>query len=158
MLKHPITGAKLEPDKNKYFSDVFTDPANYIYLLDKFPNLKINLAHFGGFDEWEKYLTTTVNPEGEITWYEKVKQLIEFYPNIYTDISYTMYNVVLFNLLKLNIQNWTYKNKILFGSDYYMIEPKESEKQFYINIRAFLGEELFTQIAQTNPVQFLRTI
>ena len=45
MLVHPKTGVHLKSQKNKFFTDTYTDPANYEYVLQEFPNLKINLAH-----------------------------------------------------------------------------------------------------------------
>lgn len=154
MLIHPKTGKPIEKQKNKYFTDVYTDPDNYRYVLEKFPDLKINLAHFGGYDEWDKYLGNTLDND-EITWYEKISQLLREYPNVYTDISYTMFNPDLFNLLKLTLQDETLKGKILYGSDFYMVEQETSERQFLTNIRAYIGEQDFKLIAEDNPKAFL---
>lgn len=154
MLVHPKTGKPIKEQKNKFFTDTYTDPDNYNYVLEQFPNLKINLAHFGGFDEWQKYLGNTID-EGGITWYEKIISLIRKYPNVYTDISYTMFNPDLFNLLKLTLEDETLKGKILYGSDFYMVEQETSERQFLTNIRAYIGEQNFKLIAQLNPSLFL---
>ncbi|OFY86575.1 MAG: hypothetical protein A3F72_08850 [Bacteroidetes bacterium RIFCSPLOWO2_12_FULL_35_15] len=154
MLTHPKTGQYIKEQKNKFFTDTYTDPDNYKYVLEQFPELKINLAHFGGFDEWQKYLGNTID-ENSITWYEKIVALIRKYPNVYTDISYTMFNADLFNLLKLTLEDNTLKGKILYGSDFYMVEQKTSERQFVTNIRAYIGEENFKLIAELNPHSFL---
>lgn len=156
MRKHPITGMVYPEHKNKYFTDIYTDPDNYHYLFEKFPLLKVNLAHFGGFDEWQKYLQNTIDSEGETNWYEKVKTVLRAYKNAYTDISYTLYNPDLIPLLKLSLQDPTIKHKILFGTDFYMMEQETSEKQFSINLRAELGEELFRLMAAYNPLVFLK--
>jgi predicted TIM-barrel fold metal-dependent hydrolase len=157
MLIHPKTGEPLKEQKNKFFTDGYTDPDNYYYLLEQFPELKINLAHFGGFDEWQKYLGNTFD-DGQTTWYEKICCLIKRYPNVYTDISYTMFNPDLFNLLKLTLQDNELKSKILFGSDFYMVEQETSERQFVTNIRAHIGEDSFKLIAEQNPKLFLHKI
>lgn len=154
MLIHPKTHKYIKDEKNKFFTDTYTDPDNYNYVLEQFPNLKINLAHFGGFDEWQKYLGNTMDEE-KITWYEKIIALIRKYPNVYTDISYTMFNPDLFNLLKLTLEDETLKNRILYGSDFYMVEQETSERQFLTNIRAYIGEKNFKLIAELNPSQFL---
>src|SRR6202008_4310037 len=133
MCTHPKTGEHIKEQKNKFFTDTFTDPSNYSYLLDQFPKLKINLAHFGGFDEWQKFLGNTFD-DGLPSWYEKVSDLVRKYMNVYTDISYTMFNADLFNLLKLTLADKTLKNKILFGSDFYMVEQETNERQFVTNI------------------------
>lgn len=154
--KHPITGKEIKAGKNKFITDTYTDPDNYKYLLNKFPNLKINLAHYGGFDEWEKYLQNTiVDSDGETNWLCKVNELIRNYSNVYSDISYTLFSPRLIPLLKVLLTEPAYKNKILFGSDFYMIEQESSEREFSINIRANLGEEDYKLIAVQNPNLFL---
>lgn len=157
MRKHPITGNVYPQHKNKFFTDIYTDPDNYEYLFVKFPELKVNLAHFGGFDEWQKYLQNTIDADGETNWYEKVKTVLRKYKNSYTDISYTLFNPDLIPLLKISLQDPTIKGKILFGTDYYMIEQESSEKEFSINLRAELGEEYYRLIAEYNPIGFLNT-
>ncbi len=154
--KHPITGREVPKSKNKYLTDIYTDPDNYQYLLHKFPDLKLNLAHFGGNDEWEKYLQNTiVDNDGEVNWFTKVCNLIKEHPNVYSDVSYTMFSKKLISLLKVILQDPVLKNKILFGSDFYMTEIEESEREFSINLRAGLGEQDFNLIAQENPELFL---
>lgn len=155
MLKHPMTGKVYKKSKNKFFTDIYTDPDNYEYLLQKYPNLKLNLAHFGGFDEWTKYLQNSLDEDNELSWYEKVKALLIKHPNLYTDISYTLYDKELLPLLKTTLLEDAVKNKILFGTDYYMVEKELSEKEFSINLRASLGEQDYRQIAEINPKRFL---
>lgn len=157
MKVHLKTGEVIKEQKNKYFTDAYTNPDNYRYVLESFPNLKINLAHFGGYDEWHKYLGNTID-DGLQTWYEKICNLMREYPNVYTDISYTMFNPDLFSLLKISLQDETLRNKILYGSDFYMVEQETTERQFLNNIRAYLGEEDFRQIAETNAKRFLGLI
>lgn len=155
-LKHPITGREVPRRKNKYLTDIYTDPDNYHYLLKKFPDLKINLAHFGGYDEWEKYLSgTIIDQDGEVNWFTKVSGLIKSYEGVYSDVSYTLFNKDLFFLLKVILQDPVIKNKVLFGSDFYMTEIEESEREFSINLRASLGENDFKLIAEENPGLFL---
>lgn len=157
MLIHPKTGKPIKPEKNKFFTDTFTDPDNYRYVLEQYPDLKINLAHFGGYDEWVKYLNNNVYEE-QPTWYEKICWLIREFPNVYADISYTMFNADLFNLLKISIQDKDLSSKILYGSDFYMVEQETSERQFLTNVRAHIGETDFKQIAELNPCRFFLSL
>jgi hypothetical protein len=46
-------------------------------------------------------------------------------------------------------------NKTLFGTDFYVVSKAISEREFALNIRAALGEDLFKSIAQDNPIAFL---
>ena len=48
MLTHPDTNAQLQKKDIDEFSDYYTDPNNYIKVMQDFPELKICLAHFGG--------------------------------------------------------------------------------------------------------------
>lgn len=154
--KHPITGKEVPRSKNKFLTDTYTDPDNYHYLLNKFPDLKLNIAHFGGYDEWLKFLSNTlVDQDGEINWFTKVCNLIKSYQNVYSDVSYTLFEKSLFPLLKIVLQDPALKNKVLFGSDFYMTEIEESEREFSINLRAALGENDFNLIANENPSLFL---
>lgn len=153
---HPITGMKPSKRKNKFLTDIYTDPDNYHFLLKKFPDLKINLAHFGGYDEWQKYLANTwVDEDMEVNWFTKVCHLIKKYSNVYSDVSYTLFNRDLIPLLKVVLQDPYLKNKVLFGSDFYMTEIEESEREFSINLRAGLAENDFKLIAEENPALFL---
>ncbi len=155
MRKHPITGKVFQQHKNKFFTDIYTDPDNYEYLFVKYPNLKLNLAHFGGFDEWQKFLQSSIDSSGELNWFEKVKSIIRKYKNAYTDISYTLFEKDLIPLLNITLQDPTLNSKILFGTDYYMVEQETSDKEFSINLRSAIGEENFRLIAEQNPKLFL---
>lgn len=155
-VTHPITGKHVPRGRNKFVTDIYTSPENYTYLLAKFPELKINLAHFGGNEEWKKHLrNTVVDEDGEVNWFVTVQNLIKKHPNVYSDISYTLFNKDLLPLLKIVLQDGQLKNKVLFGSDFYMTEIEESEREFSVNLRANLGEGDFRLIAEQNPAFFL---
>jgi predicted TIM-barrel fold metal-dependent hydrolase len=129
----------------------FTDPVNYSIILSKFPKLHICLAHFGGQD-WARYL----NNDKIDNWVSVLLSMIDKFDNLYTDISYTMSNEDYWPIFKLMlIDNPKLRQRVLFGSDFYMNEVEGEEKVWSIKFRVFLGEELFTQIAVTNPKVFL---
>jgi predicted TIM-barrel fold metal-dependent hydrolase len=155
MLRHPRTGRIIPAQANKYFTDVYTDPDNYEWVLQEFPGLKINLAHFGGHEEWRKYLGYDLDGEGA-TWYGKILRLIKQYPGVYTDISYTAARPELMNLLKVTLGDFEVRQKVLFGSDFYMVEQETSERALLTDIRAGIGEFNFQQIATVNPMRFLQ--
>ena len=85
------------------------------------------------------------------------------YPNLYTDISYTVFTprvaglyVDLVDYLKVLLNDSRVRKRVLFGSDYYMVERESiSEKEASLLLRSRLGEELYKQIAYTNPREFL---
>jgi predicted TIM-barrel fold metal-dependent hydrolase len=144
----------------------FADPDNYKAVLEKYPEVKICLAHFGGGKEWSGLLKAGANftdPSLKDNWIRKIREMIisDDYPNLYTDISSTIFKFAEYiPILKVMLTDRTYGEKIskrvLFGSDFYMIEQEEfSEKQLSMMLRAELGEELFWRIAEVNPQRFL---
>ena len=130
----------------------FTNPLNYSRVLNDFKELRICLAHFGSEYMWEKYLT---EPGDENNWFVIIKDMVLRYTNLYSDISFTLNNQEFFPLLKVLLSNEKLKRKILFGSDYYMVETKTTERKFSLDLRAYIGEANFTQIATINPKEFL---
>ncbi|MCP4141901.1 MAG: amidohydrolase family protein [Chloroflexi bacterium] len=166
------TGILGDPYYNKYHG-IFTDPDNYQILLDEFPKLNLCLAHFGGNTAWSKYLEEPWEPSEEEdknnkkAWGMKITDMIEAqdedgklkYPNLYTDISYTSFDLHTLALLKVHLSSEKYKalsHKILFGSDFPVLQADITERAFSINLRGYLGETLFEQIASKNPRRFLR--
>jgi uncharacterized protein len=46
-------------------------------------------------------------------------------------------------------------SKVLFGSDYYLVETKSTEQRFGLDLTVFIGKENFAAIAKYNPRRFL---
>lgn len=130
----------------------FTNPLNYKSVLSSFPDLRICLAHFGSEYMWTQYLD---NPGKDDNWFVIIKKMLLEYPNLYSDISFTLNNQEFFPLLKVILVNENVRKKVLFGSDYYMVETKSDERRFGIDLRATIGEENFNHIATINPKRFL---
>jgi len=139
--------------------NIFAHPSNYRHVLDDFPNLHLNLGHFGGQKDWEDKI---YNPKREpkdiydMNWVEEVTQIIMKYKNAYTDISYTLHNEKFFPLLKIYLENPKIAEKVLFGSDYYMVYFNKREKRYGLDVRGALGDEHFFQIANKNAKKFLK--
>ena len=161
MLEEPNPiGRPVVNKKAKHFSDIYTDPANYDPIATQFPDLNICLAHFGGDGEWDKYLDDPWNqgdPESTKSWLSVILELIHKHDNIYTDISSTLFKKECYmDLLLVLLENQKVRERVLFGSDYYMMEREKSEeRKMALQIRSRLGPELFKQIAETNPKRYL---
>jgi predicted TIM-barrel fold metal-dependent hydrolase len=167
MRVHPKTGENLTGRNNAEFARHFSHPSNYRYVLQKFPNLKICLGHFGGEEEWDKYLSNHwphsevqrrrigQRPQKDLSWLDTIIALMEEYPSLYADISYTAHNRTFLPLIKVLVNTPKLRKKILYGSDCYMVQLDKSEKAFSVHVRAFLGEKDYRQIAETNPRAFL---
>ncbi|MEM7029061.1 MAG: hypothetical protein AAF629_05670 [Chloroflexota bacterium] len=53
------------------------------------------------------------------------------------------------SLLKILLSDVHIKSKVLFGSDFYLVEKETfRDRELSITIRSQIGETLFTQIAQ----------
>jgi predicted TIM-barrel fold metal-dependent hydrolase len=141
---------------------------------EKYGNLKICMGHFGGEDEWVNYIRNPWLPSAtgdfasleldqwnpgskqNYSWFNVCCDLMRKYPNVYADISYTGAFPSVYNLLKIMLQtDDAIHNKTLFGTDFYVVSKAISEREFALNIRAALGEDLFKSIAQDNPIAFL---
>ena len=130
----------------------FANPLNFPFVMDEFKKLRICLAHFGSEYFWKQFLD---HPEDKDSWFLLIKDMMEKYKNLYTDISYTLNNQEYFPLLKVLLADPKIKDQILFGSDYYMVENKATERRFGLDLRGYLGEENFRTIARDNPGRFL---
>jgi predicted TIM-barrel fold metal-dependent hydrolase len=140
---------------NQELCSHFSHPKNYEHLLNDFPKLKIALGHCGGDTEWKAYLNDPPVPAINENWLNIILSLVKKYPTLYADISYTLHDPRFLNYLKVLLQDANLKTKILFGSDYYLVQMDTSEKSFSIDLRAGLGEQDYRQIAETNPKKFL---
>jgi predicted TIM-barrel fold metal-dependent hydrolase len=159
---HPKTGQPLDRSHPKHYSGHYADPDNYVEVLRDFPNLRLCMAHFGGDAEWQRWLRDewrADSPPAAKSWLAKILDLIRSgdYPNLYTDISYTIFQIDdHLPILKVLLENQQVRERVLFGSDYYMVEQEAlPERQLALRIRAALGEDRFWQIAWHNPRRFL---
>jgi predicted TIM-barrel fold metal-dependent hydrolase len=139
----------------------FTDPDSYVPILKRHPRLRLCLAHFGGEGDWSRYMNRpwVTGTPAEMSWLSKILDMLRSgeYPNLWTDIAYTLFAddefVYLLNVLLADEQ---VRSRVLFGSDFYVVENAElEERRRSVRIRAVLGEELFATIATDNPKAFL---
>lgn len=155
-IKALLSGSKIPLDLNtcnrKRLCANFANPLNFKFVLDDFKKLRICLAHFGSTYYWDQYL---YHPEDKDSWMLIIKDMLEQYNNLYADISFTLNERRFFPLLKVLLADPKIKEQILFGSDYYMVETKTTERCFGLDLRGYLGETEFRTIAHDNPLSFL---
>ena len=124
-----------------------------------FPDLRVNLAHFGGTHDWQAYTQEGLYPgdpaAGAANWQSMIRHMITSgdWPNLWTDISYTLFRFDDFvPFLRVFLQDARLARRVLFGSDFYMTRQEAlSERAVCFRLRVALGEDLFRQIAETNP-------
>ena len=141
---------KLFLTKNQY-SNFFNDPRNWEPVLANYPKLKLNLAHFGGGKAWRRYIKRI--PGNRV---DHILDLMKRYKYVYTDISYTASNPEFCKEMKKLIK-WHARvaDRILFGSDFYMIELEGKYQEILANMRREFGEETMHRMAVENPAKFL---
>lgn len=105
-------------------------PKEWIPVLEKFPNLKLNFGHFGGDTAWEDYDKFGKN--------EKVKTIMDLmskYNHVYADFSWNLIDSSLFSIYKTVLElSPTTLERSLYGSDYWVVCPagdlKKRQKEF----------------------------
>lgn len=145
--------------KRGQFKDFFTDPLNFeeVLQMPEFRDLKICLAHYGG----SEMIAGKAKSLTRHNWYKAIQHLMVTYPNVYTDISYTLHNtkkevrVPVMN----DIRNPQLGARILFGTDYYMtVREKDEPRLVQDFIRAYgLNATELEQISNHNTRTYLST-
>ncbi len=185
---HPITNHSFfEPDDPFNAQQNFAHPLNYECLLNKdilrkfwndpsvdYSDLKINLAHFGGPNDWALYqkvskkdsrsIKTASNPldiqndwfgNNRFFWFEIIKALMSKYSNVYTDIAFTVIDKNFNKSISTLLNDSSIRNKILYGTDYYVVA---GEKKFSMIVKKMnFQEKELDLMSETNPSAYFRT-
>ncbi len=162
IMAHCSRGGVKNRQMNENTLISYTSPDSYKKILKDFPNLRVCLSHFGGEQDWSAYLDNPWDEKSDDeskSWLSKILDMLRSgeYPNLYTDIAYTIFHFEdNSKILKVLLSDERVREKVLFGSDYYMVEQEKlSERRLVMTLRAAIGEELFWQISQTNPERYL---
>lgn len=151
-------------------------------------DLKICLGHYGGNDEWERYLESdryyhnnelSQRPNWGIEflfkknsiepapgkaeqlwksgdWYSIISSMMLQHPHVYADISYILHSESqILPLLKQTLQNPGLQNKVLYGTDFFVVRNHKSDKHMLSDMMGGLSEKDFDQVARINPRKFL---
>jgi predicted TIM-barrel fold metal-dependent hydrolase len=145
-------------------ADRFTRPEAFDPVWERFPDLRVCFAHFGGQDDWRAYVDEGYDPDDPDALSENWQRLIRHrigtgtFPSMWTDISYTLFHFsdfVPFLRLFLTGEEDEVKRlraRVLFGSDFYMTRQERlSERAVCFRLRNALGEDIFRRIAVDNP-------
>ncbi len=144
---------------NDFYCNVFSHPENYIPILEKYKNLKICFAHYGGVKEilgqtypFMKKLENDPNK----TWTDLIREMILNYKNVYTDISYSLADPNALKFFLPESEKEKIKDRIIFGTDYFMEEQEDSESNVFANYRnKFIASDSYTRMTITNPHTFV---
>lgn len=90
-------------------------------------------------------------------WYSIICSMMLQYPKVYADISYILHgDRDILPLLKQTLENPKLKEKVVYGSDFFVVRNHKSDKHMLADMMGGLSEMQFDQIARKNPTQFLR--
>jgi hypothetical protein len=80
------------------------------------------------------------------------------YPNVYSDISYIVHSPAILPLLTKSLQadRGQLRERVLYGTDFYVVRNYKSDKNMLADMLAGLTEEEFNLIARENPTTFLK--
>lgn len=148
--------------------DLFSHPENYIPILEQFPKLKICLAHMGGSNELvdnsaqDAGLKQIRRFDSQL-WCDRIKFMMVRYPNLYTDISYTLSDLdnpavrakIIELMNTLDNQGQPLSKRVLFGTDFFMTEQEKREGDLYRLAQQELSV-FHDAITRQNPQDFMR--
>ncbi len=136
----------------KKTGEVLNNPKNWEPVLYSFPNLKLNLGHFGGTTEWLKHLKS---PAPRIM---QIINLIQRYDYVFSDFSNNFeYPEITVHLKKMLLSDSKIKSRTLFGSDFFMVLLASDYTKSRVQFEETLGPELLKIISHENPKNFLFT-
>ncbi len=138
-------------------SRLLNHPEIWRIVLDRYPELYLNLAHFGGDKELKAYAEDPDGKgNGKRSWSKIIVGLMQDYPNLYTDLS-CHYKYEIVRDFKENVfDSLEVKERIMYGSDFPMVllsVPflRDYEKQH----RDIFGKAEFKNLTTRNPRNFL---
>lgn len=207
-----IENLRLGQIKNKDFQRNFTHPLNFVCLLDEYwlkkvldkyknsklnkmfgyqngnldrnlSSLKINLAHFGGSENWDQFLAQDRYPLANkiinspkkmlnlshemldvdtfyplwhyVDWFSIIASMIMQFDNIYADISYTVHDTIYLNLLSEIMNRPKVEERLLYGTDFFVVSNQKADKQYWIDMKNILSTRKWYMLANRNPNRFL---
>jgi predicted TIM-barrel fold metal-dependent hydrolase len=160
LIVYDINGKQttISAKNRKEMAYILNDPQRWASVLEKFPNLKLNLAHFGGTQAWQIPKNAKEDKQKRK---ETIFEFMKKYPNVFADFSFQLVDEKISRNLRevLSIEEYI-RNKTLFGTDYWVVNPQgdlynEQKKFFEILDQNFLKLDLKELLAFNNPCRYL---
>ncbi len=151
--------------KSIYYWEM-ANPVNWKPVLDKYPNLKLNLGHFGG-DIFGKKILVLKDEEQiriEKEWRNIIVSYLKEYNNVYADIAYIEAMFCepdqYFKRLKKYSENGKILKKILYGTDWWANRTLCSESEHLETFSRLakkhkIGDDRISCLLKGNAVTFL---
>jgi len=132
-------------------------PSLWKMVLEKYPKLKINFAHFGG----NKQIMSFLDHSSLAFWTTSILEMMHDYKNVYSDLSsFDTPNQSFVPIRDLHEQIYLslrkdVQDRILYGSDYFMLTLFERDLGLYLKKFKKGFAKDFKKIALENPSKFL---
>lgn len=126
-------------------AQMLNHPLLWEKVLEQYPHLTLNLAHFGSSASSEE-------------WSEHIIRLMKLYPNLYTDFSCIADESTLNNMYHTYYSKATplVKNRFLYGSDFYLnMLFIDNMKQYINHFEKVFSPAEMREISEMNPRRFL---
>jgi hypothetical protein len=135
----------------------FTAPSRYEPALERYPELKIDFAHFG------RQYTTAFRRPAPTEWFEKIVGLIDAHPNVYADLSFNGVEPEYYERLVEAMAAFPdatrdkVRARVMFGSDFVvsLLKIRSYADYFRIFDASPLEPGLRAMLCSENPARFL---
>lgn len=115
---------KISGINRKEIAYQLNNPERWSIVLEKFPKLKLNFAHFGGYETWNRPSVTEYKGQKRK---EVIFEFMRNYNNVYADFSYNLVEVDLTkNLREVLSTHEDILNKSLYGTDYWVVNKEDN--------------------------------
>lgn len=130
-------------------AELLNHPKIWDRLLQDFPKLKLDLAHFGSKDSGR-----------QMDWTDCIWDMMQRYPNLYTDFSCITEKSELEHMYKHYFAKAdpAVKSRFLYGSDYYLnLLFCDGMPAFMKNFKEVFSPEEWEAMTTEYPIRFLKT-
>ncbi len=142
----------LEEENRQMVASILNHPKEWEIVLEKFPDLKLNLGHFGGDNAWDEKDRTGYSEK-----VDKAIEMITSYENVYADFSYNLIDstkdIIYFDTVSSNDE---LTSKLLYGTDFWVVLPagdlNQRQEKF---LKEAANRAIFVKILEENPTKYL---
>lgn len=122
---------KVKHLRRKNRAEYLNEPRHWGIVLNKNPNLRLNIAHFGGAKKWFRDPTKRMHHR-----IKTIIDLMESYPNVYADFSFNIKKrKAVRNFFKLLDNSELVSKRALYGTDYWVVLfplDIKSDQKFFV--------------------------
>ncbi|MBX7227274.1 MAG: trypsin-like peptidase domain-containing protein [Chitinophagales bacterium] len=144
---------KLQGKCRKDRAYYLNDPNHWRPVLENYPSLKINFAHFGSDNHWEE--------SSHHNYHERIRDIIDLLKNpqynCYTDFSYNIAGkpTIIQKLKTVLEEHPIIQDKIMYGTDFHVVlfereNLKKKQEHFKNELEVY-----FDKMTRVNPLKFL---